>query len=300
MYSIDFRKAALRLYKSYKSSRKVSRLLGVHHSTICRWFHRIKPIKKIRRNAFLYSQIDNLVKESLTLYPLLTQPQLLGIVHQSFPKLRISRRTIFESIRRIRFTRKRLKRKIIPFHHPQQDRVESLNLLFKSGERIFCIDESGFADRQSRITGYSPRGEECVLPPLKQYFQTSLILGVDNTGYLNYSFTDKGVKTPDFLNYLKQLQLPEGTYIVMDNCPIHTSKKVRELIESQGWNIQFLPSYCPDSNPVENLFGVIKHSFRKHLTKSREGIISLVNNLKKTSIINSFKHAQQCLEYKKN
>jgi transposase len=296
MYSPDLRIRALRLYKAYNSSRRVSKLLGIHHSTICRWYKRIRPLKKIKRNSKFYSKIDSMVKDALIQSPLLTQPQLLVLIQNSFTNIKVSRRTIFESIRRIRFSRKRLKRKLTPHKHPQQDRVESLKFLFNNNDRIFCIDESGFADRQARVTGYSPLGEECVLPPLKQYFQASLILGVDNTGYSKFSFTSKGVKTPDFIDFLHQLELPVGTYIVMDNCAIHKSKKVQEYIHSRRWNLQFLPTYCPDSNPVENLFGIIKRSFRNQLTKSREGISSLVNNLQISTIINSFQHAEKCMK----
>ena len=88
-----------------------------------------------------------------------------------FPSVRLSRRTIRASLHRIQFTRKRIKRKIQPFQHPNQDSVLSLLEFYRSGRRIFCVDESGFADRQARITGYSRKGEECVLPPAKQHFQ---------------------------------------------------------------------------------------------------------------------------------
>lgn len=301
MYSIDLRVSAIRLYKSLRSSRKVSKLLGMHHTTICRWIKCLRPIKKRRRLAHYFSVIDSTIQAALLQNPLLTQPQLFCLVKTSFPYLRISRRTIFESLRRIQFTRKRLKRKLTPSHHPQHDRVQSLKNLFTNGSRMFCIDESGFADRNSRVSGYSLRGTECVLPPLKQYFQSSLVLGIDNTGYFHYSFTNKGVKTENFIEFLSDLQLPHGTCILMDNCSIHKSLKVRSYIESRGWTVYYLPTYCPDSNPVENVFGMIKSRYRKIMYKSREAIIRIIEEvLVDSTIVRSFDHARRVLESGEN
>jgi hypothetical protein len=43
----------------------------------------------------------------------------------------------------------------------------------------------------------------------------------------------------------------------MDNLSVHTvhtSKWVRELIESRGCHLWLLPSYSPDFNPIEEAF----------------------------------------------
>jgi transposase len=42
--------------------------------------------------------------------------------------------------------------------------------------------------------------------------------------------------------------------LLMDNCGIHTSETLRELVEEQGCRLEFTPPYSPDLNPIEESF----------------------------------------------
>jgi len=44
----------------------------------------------------------------------------------------------------------------------------------------------------------------------------------------------------------------------MDNASFHKSKKTKELIESVGCRIIFLPPYSPDLNPIETFWANMK------------------------------------------
>ena len=46
-------------------------------------------------------------------------------------------------------------------------------------------------------------------------------------------------------------ELPPGQVVVMDNASFHKSPKTRELIESVGCRLIFLPPYSPNLNPIE-------------------------------------------------
>jgi transposase len=48
---------------------------------------------------------------------------------------------------------------------------------------------------------------------------------------------------------------------------------VRELIESQGCELLFLPPYSPDYSPIEEAFSKIKGLLRKAQARSREALI---------------------------
>ena len=70
--------------------------------------------------------------------------------------------------------------------------------------------------------------------------------------------------------WLEQCLLPQvqvGQVIIMDNAPFHNSRKIRELIESAGCELLFLPSYSPDLNPIEHWWNQIKTAIRKELPK---------------------------------
>lgn len=49
----------------------------------------------------------------------------------------------------------------------------------------------------------------------------------------------------------------------MDNVSFHKSTVVREALQQKHYIPLFTPPYCPNANPIENLFGVIKNNVRK-------------------------------------
>lgn len=58
-------------------------------------------------------------------------------------------------------------------------------------------------------------------------------------------------------------ELVPGQYVVMDNASFHKSQKTKELIESVGCKIIFLPPYSPDFNPIEK-FGANMKRWIEH------------------------------------
>ena len=44
----------------------------------------------------------------------------------------------------------------------------------------------------------------------------------------------------------------------MDNCSIHHIEPVMELVEAAGIVAMFLPPYCPDLNPKEEVFSLVR------------------------------------------
>ena len=46
-------------------------------------------------------------------------------------------------------------------------------------------------------------------------------------------------------------ELKPGQFVVMDNTAFHKSNKIRELIQSVGCEVIFLPLYSPNLNPIE-------------------------------------------------
>lgn len=72
--------------------------------------------------------------------------------------------------------------------------------------------------------------------------------------------------TDVFLSYVEQILIKELTFgqiVVMDNINFHKDPKVKELIESVGCSILFLPTYSPDLNPIEHHWFKIKRKIRK-------------------------------------
>jgi transposase len=61
--------------------------------------------------------------------------------------------------------------------------------------------------------------------------------------------------------------------VVMDNLSAHKGEWVRELVESMGCELLYLPPYSPDLNPIEEAFSKMKGILRKAEARSREALV---------------------------
>ena len=56
--------------------------------------------------------------------------------------------------------------------------------------------------------------------------------------------------------------LRRGDIVLMDNLSSHKSSRIRQLIESVGARLEFLPPYSPDLNPIELCWSKVKTVLR--------------------------------------
>ena len=60
-------------------------------------------------------------------------------------------------------------------------------------------------------------------------------------------------------------ELKFGQVVIMDNAAFHQSQKTKELIESVGCKLIFLPPYSPDLNPIEKFCANMKRWVKQHI-----------------------------------
>lgn len=66
--------------------------------------------------------------------------------------------------------------------------------------------------------------------------------------------------------------------IVLDNARIHTAKMVQKAAEILNINLIFLRPYCPDLNPIEDIWRVIKKTTYKTYYNTEKELIKLFKN----------------------
>ena len=70
------------------------------------------------------------------------------------------------------------------------------------------------------------------------------------------------IKAPQVIEFLAHLQRHIGRklIIIWDGLPVHRSRLVREFVATQHGRIEleFLPAYAPELNPVEYIWGYCK------------------------------------------
>jgi transposase len=144
-------------------------------------------------------------------------------------------------------------------------------------KRLVFVDEMGANTSLSSLRAWSKRGERahCSVPRNRGP-NTTLLTSMSAEG-MGPSLAVEGATTrPVFETYVEKVllrSLRRGQIVVMDNLTAHKGDRIRELIESAGCELLYLPPYSPDLNPIEEAFSKIKGLLRKAGARSREALI---------------------------
>lgn len=132
----------------------------------------------------------------------------------------------------------------------------------RQGRIIVFIDESGLSERPCRARTWAPRGQTPVLQYSFSWKQLSVIAGVSFWSFY-FRFFPGAIKSPQVVEFLKVLQRTIGKklLIVWDRLQAHRSRLVKAHLDTLNGRIalEYLPAYAPELNPVEYIWGYLKH-----------------------------------------
>lgn len=101
-----------------------------------------------------------------------------------------------------------------------------------------------------------------------------------------------------FLSFIENHLCPilrPGNVVVMDNVGFHKVFGVYELIKSVGAELIYLPPYCAELNPIEEMWSKIKYLLRKlsarTLDEFKKAIKKSFEAVCKSDLMGWFKHA---------
>ena len=118
----------------------------------------------------------------------------------------------------------------------------------------------------TRLRARAAKGRRAHSPkPSKRGQNVSIIGALGFNGVVaSYSLmgATKGLTFEAFIARKLVPNLWEGACVVMDNCSVHLGETVRELIESAGAHLIYLPPYSPDFSPIENCWSKLKSILR--------------------------------------
>jgi transposase len=150
----------------------------------------------------------------------------------------------------------------------------------------------------TRLRGRSPKGERLVdHAPHGHWKTTTLIAALCITGIHCSTVVDGSVNADVFEAFVEQVLIPQlrpGDVVVMDNLSSHKRARTRQLIESTGATVLFLPPYSPDLNPIEMIFAKIKQLLRSMACRTLEALWKamqwVLDQVTKTDAANCFGH----------
>lgn len=120
------------------------------------------------------------------------------------------------------------------------------------------------------------RGERLIdKSPHGHWQTTTLIAALGLEGVRCSMVVDGAVNGDVFAAFVERVLTPAlrpGDIVVMDNLSSHKSVRVRQMIESAGASLRYLPPYSPDLNPIEMVFSKIKQMLRSLACRTREAL----------------------------
>jgi len=133
--------------------------------------------------------------------------------------------------------------------------------------QLVYLDESGIEDNATSWYGWSLRGTRCYGQKVYQHtHRISMIAGLCNNSLIAPFVFEGYCNKEIFEAYVEQVlirELTEGQTVILDNINFHRSPIVKQLIESKGCKLLFIPTYSPDLNKIEHHWFKIKHRIRK-------------------------------------
>jgi transposase len=152
-------------------------------------------------------------------------------------------------------------------------------------QRLVFVDEMGANISLAPVYAWSRRGERALASVPRNWGKnTTLLASISLEGMGECLAVEGSTTTAVFEAYLEHVLVPSlrrGQVVVMDNLSAHKGSRVRELrvrelIESRGCELIYLPPYSPDFNPIEEAFAKLKALLRKAEARSREGLIEAI------------------------
>jgi len=143
-----------------------------------------------------------------------------------------------------------------------------------SPDRLVYIDESGIELTICNDRGWGKKSEKLIGKRSGKYYErTNIIAGLVNNKSIAPMVFNGTCNTDLFNNWVEYFLIKElkaGQVVIMDNASFHKSKKTKDLIESVGCRIIFLPPYSPDLNPIEKFWANMKRWIKDKIIEFAE------------------------------
>jgi transposase len=142
--------------------------------------------------------------------------------------------------------------------------------------KLVFIDETWAKTNMTRLRGRAPQGERLVAKvPHGHWKTTTLIAALGHKGMRCSTTVEGAVNREVFESFVQQVliaSLSPGDLVIMDNLSSHKNVRVRQLIESVGATVLYLPPYSPDLNPIEPAFSKLKQIMRSAGHRTMEAL----------------------------
>ena len=283
----QLRNQAIRLRKSGRKYKEIAEILGVHHTTACKWFKKherggqkgVILGKRGRRLGACRTLTDEQEKQVRTIirdkapeqlklsFALWTRLSVQQLILQQWG-VRMPIRTVGEYLKRWGFTPQKPLRRAYE-QNPQAVKKwleEQYPVIVRRAKReraeIHWGDETGLSNGHQYGRSYAPKGETPVMRVCVRRENLGLISTITNQGQMRFMLYREAMNASIMKKFLTRLvkDVDRKVFLIVDNLKVHHSKLVQEWLEAHKHLIEvfYLPAYCPELNPDEYLNNDLK------------------------------------------
>ena len=280
--SADLKERALNAIKNGASVGSVAKLYDVNRSTVYRWsitsknniVSRLKNPGSGRPSKISQDEIDFLLKlmtKPATFYgyesPLWTSRTLEDFIKKKLCK-KVHRSTICRMLTEENLTYKKVEKRSYNADERAQNHwikvsIPTIKKYVKRNRAIlYFFDEANIQLNCKAGKSWSPKGKTPIIRQSTNRGSINAMSAVNSQGRLVFSLTEEPIKAQNVVKFFNQLmgQNPDRkVVVVLDGASAHRSKLVKDF-EKNNTNIKLysLPSYSPEFNPDEKIWGHLK------------------------------------------
>ena len=167
------------------------------------------------------------------------------------------------------------------------------------------IDEFSINTSMTRSYARAPKGERAVVTePFEVETKLSVISAMSQRGIEATMTIEGSVDSEVFNVFVKNFLTPRlksGDVVIMDNIPFHHNQTALDGIKTTGAQVEHLPAYSPDFNPIEHCISKIKSILRRNKARTRRklehSLVEAINQVTTTDIKGWFNHCGYVSSY---
>jgi len=276
------RNQVIRLHKAGKTYKEISKIVGIHLSTACKFYKAYErggcsavKIKKRGRQKgsgrTLSPEQEKELKKAITdktpdqlkfPFALWTRAAVQQLVKQLFG-IQMPIRTVGEYLSRWGFTPQKPLRRAYE-QNPKlvqkwlDEEFPAIAAKAKKEEaEIHWGDETGLRNDSQHGRSYAPKGKTPAIRLSAKRERINLISSITNQGKVRFMIYNKTMNAQVFIKFCRRLikDSDKKIYLILDNLRVHHSHVVKDWVQEHKDEIDlfFLPSYSPELNPDEYL-----------------------------------------------
>jgi transposase len=278
----EIRYQVIRLKKQGRPREEISKITGIHRSTISAWWKLYKregkkalKIKKRGPSVGIYRTLtpeqETILKKAMhdkcpdqlkLPFALWTRIAVQQLVKQLW-SIDMPIRTIGDYLKRWGYTPQRPLRKAYK-QNPKavkqwldQDYPAIAKRAKKEKAEIHWGDETGLCNDSYHGRSYAPRGKTPAIKIHPRCERVNLISTVTNQGKVRFMIYNSKMNSQTLIRFMERLikDSEKKIFLILDNLKVHHSYMVKDWLGEHVDQIEvfFLPSYSPELNPDEYL-----------------------------------------------